>query len=200
MAEKEHAYRWGLIGRNGTGKSSFLKNYFMPQLSNGNYEKVFIVSMTTPKAYTGITRIANIEDVARWQNGAVLYYNYQNSDQMLLDILEHCNNGNISDGAIVFDDCSNYLEHHPVRAIRNFINNHRMYGLDLFFTCHDYKDLSSFVRRRLNRVTVFKTEVMREERELKYLDYPSHTNLYIAQQRVCASTNDYENITIKTGV
>lgn len=200
MAEKQHAYRWALVGRNGTGKSSFLIQYFLPKLLKGEYQKVFIISMTNPKAFTGIKRIANLDDLERWKKGALLYYDYQDSDQMLLDVRSHCDNGNICDGALILDDCSNYLEHYPAKPVRNFINNHRMYGLDVFFTCHDYKDLSSFVRRRLNRITVFKTELIRDERELKGLDYPSHQNLYIAQKLVMNSKNDHEHLTIQTRV
>lgn len=197
--------RTAFIGINGTGKSTAIldiinKSYDLSQ------HKVLLICDTDPKAYKDIDRLYTYEQLKKFQNGIAKFYDYKTSPpkmvENIIDIMREGQDGKkfLQNGLIVFEDCSNYLLSNPPESIRTFVGNHRMYHLDLFFTVHSFKDLPSFLRRRMNYFTVFKTlDAFNSWKRLESLDFPNAENIYKAWVKVMNDENRFVNLTIKTG-
>lgn len=200
-----------IIGGKAQGKSTFIKKLIA--LYNGPTDKVIILTSQNPPAYEKFKRVQSIDDIKRLKKGVVKYYDYDNPYQMINNLRDLATKGwetsqghqVFKTGAIVFEDTTNYLEHNPPRGVKNFLVDHRMMELDLFFVTHALRFLPKFVRGMVSTITVFKTaETFNKPEEVRTLGYPNSENLYNAWCQVMNTpkTNDFiqPHITIETGV
>lgn len=198
--------RTAYIGINKTGKSSRMLEVLQKSY-NPNIHRVLILTQTTPTAYNSLTRFTTYEQLKAFKSGIALFWDYEREPEEMVRTLctvidEGEKNGRkyLQNGAIIFEDCSNYLEHNPARPIKTFLGNHRMYHLDLFFTVHSFKDLPSFLRRRMNYIRTFKTlDTFANYKRLEQLDYPNAENIHRAWVEVMNHPDNYYNLTIRTG-
>lgn len=198
--------RTAYIGINKTGKSSR-----MIETLDKSYDyaihRVVILIRTTPDAYRHIDRLKTYDDLKGFKCGIALFWDYTcEPEEMLRNIVSIIDEGEqngkkyLQNGGLVLEDASDYLEHNPARPIRIFIGGHRMYHLDLYFTVHSWKDVPSFLRRRMNMYRIFKTlDTFKNAARLEALDFPNSDNLHRAWVEVMNSPNNYHNLTIRTG-
>jgi hypothetical protein len=204
--------RTAYIGINKTGKSSrmleVLQDSYHFSAENKIWprdNRILILTRTTPDAYKNIKRLTTYEELKEFGHGIALFWDFQANAKVMLQNLvniigEGMHNGKkwLQNGAIVFEDCANYLEHNPPQAVKVFLEDHRMQHLDLFFTVHSFLDLSAFLRRRIMFVRIFKTLDVVSEKDLGNLRYPNYANIYQAWVKVMNDESNYANITIKT--
>lgn len=204
---KDDDYKRGaFIGKNNTGKSTVVID-MVRKSYDPNTHRVLLICDTDPKAYTGITRLYTYDELKNFKCGIAKFFDYKcDPAQMIENIIAIIREGQdtaakpLQNGAIVFDDCSNYIRTNPPVSVTTFLGNHRMYHLDLFFTVHSIKDLPSLLRRRMSFFTVFKTlDSFQSHKRLESLDYPNAENLYKAWVKVMNDPSEYSNMTIKTG-
>lgn len=193
------------IGINRTGKSARMRETLNAAYDYSTH-RVLILTQTTASDYKDITRLKTYDQLKQFKSGIALFWDYTCEPKQMIAKLcalidEGQQNGKkyLQNGGIVFEDCSNYLEHNPASAIKNFLGNHRMLHLDLFFTVHSFKDVSSFLRRRMTHIRIFKTlDTFDSAARLSALDYPNAENIYRCWVDVMNSPNNFENITVKT--
>lgn len=200
-----------IIGGKAQGKSTFIKKLIA--LYNGPTDKVIILTSQDPPAYAKFKRVHSIDEIKRLKKGVVKYYDYNEPHNMINDLRDLATQGwetstghkKFTGGAVVFEDTTNYLEHNPPRGVKNFLVDHRMMELDLFFVTHALRFLPKFVRGMVSTITVFKTaETFNKPEEIRQLGYPNSDNLFNAWSEVMAApkTNEFiqSHITIETGV
>jgi hypothetical protein len=203
----------GIIGDNGTGKSTYLLERVIKPSYNLTTHRILIICDTNPKAYAGITRLTTYDQLKQFTNGIALFWdNTVNPEVMLEKIIDILRQGQtnlqahprsphlhyLHNGAIVFDDCSNYILANPKQVIRTFLGNYRMYCVDLFFIAHSLTDFPSFLRRRMNYFTLYKTLENLTENDLKQFRYPNYQNIFRAWVNRMNHPNRFEPLTIKT--
>lgn len=203
----------GIIGDNGTGKSTMLLN-LMGQCYDLKNHRVLILCGTTPKAYKNITRIETYEDLKKFRNGIALFWDYEVDEiTMLVKLIAIYQEGQqnfkkhpqqydlhyLHNGALVFEDASNYLETTLPKVIKAFLGNYRMYFIDLFFIAHTFTDFPSGLRRRMNYFIVYTTLEELSEKDFKSFRYPNYTALHQAWQKKRNDPDRFTPITITTG-
>ena len=200
--------RGAIIGANNTGKS-----YFMRQVIEHSYDlsthKVLIVSESQSEVFKDIHRLKTYDDLRAFKSGLAIFYEHSGRpfemlDKILAIIQEGEDNGKkyLQNGAIFFDDASNYITSADSNktSVRTFLGTHRHRHLDLFFAAHTFTDFPSFLRRRMNYITVCKTtEYFENYKRFERLNYPNPQNIYKAWVEVMNSKDRYKKITIKTG-
>lgn len=203
----------GILGDNGTGKSTWLLSQ-IEKSYDPRIHRVLIICDTTPKAYKHITRLKDYEDMRRFKSGIALFFDHSCApEQMLENIIDILREGQqnrddkfppethyLHNGAIIFEDCSNYIMANPKQCIRTFLGNYRMYQLDLFFIAHTLTDFPSFLRRRMNYYVIYKTLESLSDKSLERLKYPNHQNIYRAWVHVMNQSDRFKNMIIKTGL
>lgn len=213
-ARKDDQYkRWGIIGDNGTGKSTFMLNKLIYPHYDMDANRVLILCDSTPKAYKGITRLRTYEELCKIESGIFLFWDNEiEPELMLLRIIAILREGQqnrekgrpqsewyLHNGAIVFDDCSNYILPNPPKVVRTFLGNHRMYFIDLFFISHTLTDFPSLLRRRMNYFVLYKTLEQLEEGDLRAFRYPVYKNVYKAWVNRMNHHDRFTPLIIKTG-
>ena len=211
---KDDQYKkWGIIGDNGKGKTTFLLELIKSSYDL-NTNRVLILCETNPKAYKDIYRIKTYEELKDFESGIALFWDYDNPEMMMLkNLINILNEGAknmeehpqsygthyLHNGAIVFDDCSNYIPEKPPIEVMKFLGNYRMYLIDLIFVSHTLCDFPAKLRRRMNFYTLFKTLENISEQKLSSLSYPRTEIINEAWIRVMNNPNNFANLTIKTG-
>lgn len=201
--------RTGIIGTNKTGKSTALLKVIR-KTYDLRHHRVLILVGSNPSAYDGIPRLTTYDELRRWESGMVKFWDYDHPGGpvgMIKELLKIIDEGNrngefyLQNGAIVFDDCSNYLESYVPREIRTFLGDHRHAHLDLFFVSHAITDFPSILRRRMMFYTLHKTlDPFTSEQDIVRLKYTNGVNLYKAWAMVMKDPDNFAKITIKTGV
>lgn len=204
--------RSAFIGINNTGKTSRLVEV-LEQAYHFSVEhkvwpknhRIVILIRTTPSALKNVQRYTTYEELKAFGHGICLFWDFTTEPKkMIRNIINILGEGNASgkkylqNGAMVFEDCASYIEHTPPEAVKQFLEDHRMYHLDLFFTVHSLLDLSAFLRRRIQYVRVFKTLDTVSAKDLSDLRYPNSANIHQAWVQVMNSPDNYANLTIKT--
>lgn len=194
-----------VIGFNGEGKSSLVMD-IVREVYDLRSQKIVILNSTNPIVFQKLTYVDNVEKLRKGWHGIVRFDNPNSDEETLWDVYNLAKDGYLSNGAVVFDDCTNYINANPQKEIKKFLVNRRMYNLDIFFTTHSLAMLPKFCRSMVNSVTVFKTgEVFENPRELRELNYPNYTEIYNAWKEVMRIPKDRNkfiqaNRTIATGV
>lgn len=204
--------RTAFIGINNTGKTSrlveVLENSYHFKLEYNVFpttHRILILIRTTPTSLKNVQRFTSYEQLKGFQHGIALFWDFTTEPKkMVRNIINILGEGNASgkkylqNGAMVFEDCASYIEQVPPDAVKQFLEDHRMYHLDLFFTVHSLRDLSAFIRRRVSYVRVFKTLDSFTEKTFDALNYPNGANVHHAWVNVMNSPDPYANMTIKT--
>lgn len=205
--------RSAFIGINNTGKTSRLvevleESYHFKLEHNvpPKNHRIVILIRTTPTSLKNVKRFTTYEQLKEFKSGICLFWDFTTEPKkMVRTIINILGEGNtngkkyLQNGAMVFEDCASYIEHTPPEAVKQFLEDHRMYHLDLFFTVHSLLDLSAFLRRRIQYVRVFKTLDTVTAKDLSDIRYPNSANLHKAWIEVMNSPDPYANMTIKTG-
>jgi len=204
--------RSAFIGINNTGKTSrlveALEKMYHFKLEYNVFPKthrILILIRTTPTGLKNVQRFTTYEQLKGFVSGIALFWDFSTEPKkMIRNLINILGEGNINgkkylqNGAMVFEDCASYIDHDPPDAVKQFLEDHRMYHLDLFFSVHSLRDLSAFIRRRLMFVRVFKTLDTFTEKTFASLNYPNSDNIYQAWVQVMNSPDNYANLTIKT--
>ncbi len=194
-----------IIGGNKQGKSSLVA-----QLIKGSFdkrrEKVVVLNSSNPLAFAGYDYHEDAKILKRNWHGVIRYHNPAGYKQTLTDVYQAVVGGYLYNGAIVFDDCTKYIDPWPAEDIRNFLVDRRMYGLHLFFTTHALRFYPRFCRGMTNTITVFKTaETFNKPEEIRALSYPNSDKLFLAWDFVRDTPNDPKkhiqfHLTVDTGI
>lgn len=192
-----------IIGKKGQGKSPYIK-YLIDNCYDLRSDKILILTASTPKAFENYVRVASINKLKQKWHGVVLYYGTSDK-QMLVDVKELVMSGHMNPGAIFFDDCTPYLNHTPGEEIKSFLTHHKNMGTDIYWITHGLGMFSSFCRKMVSSVTLFKTnDTYPNPRDFYSLKYPNSEALYQAWLKVNAMpvTKNYiqPHITVSTGV
>lgn len=212
-----------IIGGKAQGKSTLTVEHILPAYDLKK-DRVLILTLTDPPAYAKFKRVKHnkdktgsedtaktiftdnpLEALKKWKCGVVKYYNFQDAKQMVKEVHDLCVGGYLRRGAVVFEDCTNYIDPLPAESIRNFLVNHRMFDLDLFFTTHALRFLPKFCRGMVSNVTVFKTnEAYEKASELRTYQYPNHHALFKGWKECMDAPRKpgriQHHVTIETGV
>ena len=200
-----------LIGGKGQGKSTYLRDAiddyfstFSVAYANSPHEpRVFIHDMSGSRAFRDIPRIdqaaqrlgLNLEhplDLLKlkdtkgnpvWKKGALRYECRKFSEiQYMHEMLaEHFRNG-----CLILDEWTTYIRANPPDWQIDIVNNHRNYGLEVFFVCHQIMRVPPFFVRgdMIAKIILFKTG----EKKLAYKQiankYSCADDLWDAFQRV----------------
>lgn len=204
----------GIIGDNGTGKSTYILKTINESYDLGLH-RVLIICQTTPKAYKSITRLNTYEELRNFKNGVALFWDYEcSTKQMLLNLIAIYSQGQqnvkkhplqphlhyLHNGALVFEDASNYLRANVPEEIMTFLGNYRMYFIDLYFVAHTFTDFPSALRRRMNYFVIYTTLETLSERDFKSFRYPNHEALHHFWLQKKTDPDRFTPIVIKTGL
>lgn len=197
-----------IIGGKGQGKSTFLRDavdIYLDKFST-RYEKVqprvFIHDMSGSRAFSDIMTVEQACQQLRikiehpldilaakdrngqpiWKSGALRYMcrGIRNIEHMYTYIAEHFKNG-----LLILDEWTTYVRANPPDWQIDIINNHRNWGVEVFFVCHQLMKVPLFFSRSdmLAKIILFKTG----ETNLTYKQmtrYSCSERLWQAYQRV----------------
>lgn len=173
-----------IIGGKGQGKSTFLRDQVDVYLDKFGkvYEdcevdpRVFIHDMSGSRAFSDImtmeeavrqlkVKVEHPLDLLKlkdkkgkpvWKSGALRYVRRRNKDieQMYNAIADHFRNG-----LLILDEWTTYVKYNPPEWQVDIINNHRNYGLEVFFVVHQMLRVPSFFSRgdMLSKIILFDT-------------------------------------------
>lgn len=190
-------YAIAIAGRKRTGKSTYLLERF-----KNNYDpkqKILLVIGTENTAYQEIPRARNFNELKSWKYGPLKYYVRGDRNQMLSDIQQIAEMGILRQGAVVFEDATAYIKANPPQVVEDFLVDHRMYQLDLWFTLHSLNRVPPFLWEMINYVTVFKTNDTLKKLSGKDA-IPNLNSIIDAWKKVQSDKSPFANITVSTGV
>ena len=186
-----------LVGFKRTGKSTYIRR-IIDQCYHPK-QKILIVTQTDPEAYGKFRRAESESQLRAWKFGPVKYYNRKSRKQMLQTILDLAEDGILRNGAVIFEDATSYITGNPPDEILDFLINHRMYFLDLYFILHSLTDVPPKLWRNVTSVTVFKTaeneSLIRERKMIPNLD-----KVLEAWKKVKTDPDMRKSITVSTGI
>lgn len=200
----EDAKATAIIGGVQQGKSSLVTK-LIEQCYDKRTHKVVILNNTAPLAFSQFDYYEDAAVLSAKWRGVIRYHNPGGFKEAIKDVYEAASSGALRNGAVVFDDCTKYIDPWPSEDIRNFLVDRRMIQLDLIFTTHALAFLPKFCRRMINYITVFKTaENFESPREIKQLGYANYTAIYEAWRDVMNQPKTHKHIqphhTISTGI
>ena len=202
MAEDAEAH--AIIGGNKQGKSSLVK--LLVEKYDKRSQKVVILNNSNPLAFSNYAYYSTPDILHKRWHGIIRYHNEAGGfKQSLADVYEAARSKRLTNGCVVFDDCTKYIDSNVPQDVKDFLVDRRMINLDLFFTTHSLAFLPPFVRRMVNTVTVFKTaENFEKPREVKELKYANYEALFDAWTEVMAAAPNkgfiQPHLTIETGI
>lgn len=191
--------RGAIIGVNGTGKSTFATNEIIPCYDLRVKKAVIVTQTIDNPAFKKIQKVTDFEELSSLRNGAVKFWDFDSGDdfKLLLKLHDIIVRGALRNGVMLFEDCTNYVDSNPHRIIKTFNVNHRMYGLDLFWTTHALTDLPKWFRKRMNLITIFKTgDTFTSERDVKSLGYSNYRAVYETWVKVMNHPDPHYHLTI----
>lgn len=188
MRDNEDYIKSGVFGGNQVGKTSWLVKQSKAIYNTRECDKVIFYTDQNPPALERFHRIEAIEQLSKFKHGIVKFYNYKDPMQGLQDMMDLCYNegfkgGEDVGGAMIYDDCKNYMKSSNEGAVTRWMANHRTYYWDLYFVGHDYKQMPRYVRERLEVYNTFKVMTNTSAKELEDLGYLDAEGLYEAYMR-----------------
>jgi hypothetical protein len=200
----EDAKASAIIGGVKQGKSSLVVN-IIDKCYDKRSHKIVILNNSAPIAFEKYTFFNTPQVLKRNWHGVIRYHNPEGFKQTIRDVYEAASSGHLRNGAVIFDDCTKYIDANPAEDIKNFLVDRRMIGLDLIFTTHALRFLPKFCRGMINSVTIFKTaETFESEKEIKALQYPNYSAIYKAWKDImnqpATSRHIQPHHTITTGI
>ncbi len=201
-----------LIGGKGQGKSTLLidlvEEYlqsFANTYSDGIYPRAFIHDMSSSRAFRHLPTVEqacqklelDLEDPLElltlkdkkgqpvWKKGALRYVCRKGREiQHMHEMLA----AHFRNGMVVFDEWTTYVRANPPDWQIDIVNNHRNYGLEVFFVCHQIMRVPLFFIRgdMIAKIILFKTG----ESELEYRQFRRYScaeQLWKAYERVLAA-------------
>jgi energy-coupling factor transporter ATP-binding protein EcfA2 len=158
-----------IIGRPGSGKSSFIQSLFCKKLLKGVYNKIFLFQPPT-------SRGSAVDDVFHGLPTEQVF------DELTIDNLEYCLEEIESDTdstyLIILDDMGSCLKQISTLALlKKMMMNKRHMRLSIMFLCQTYYSQNKEIRRLFNNYFVFKTNIADEVLEIDKDIIPSLAKL-----------------------
>lgn len=138
-----------IIGRPGSGKSSFVQSLFCKKLLKGVYHKIFLFQPPT-------SRNSAVNDVFEGLPPEQIF------DELTVENLEYCLEEMESDPdsnyLMVLDDMGAFLKQKStLKLLKQMMMNKRHIHLSMMFLCQTYYSQVKEIRRLFNNYFVFKT-------------------------------------------
>jgi hypothetical protein len=193
-----------IVGFKGQGKSPYIRELI--KAYDLRKQQILVICPSNPLSFQDLIELKSLKALkGRKWHGIFKYYNNEDEMQMLYDIKDLCDSGDLKNGAIFFDDCAAYMDSNVPRVLRSFLINHKNKDLDLFFVSHMLRMVPPFIRGNSSTVTVFKTaETFEKVGDMRALDFPNYEELFNAWMEVkgLKKTKNWiqPHITIETGV
>lgn len=183
-----------MIGERATGKSTDLL-----KLAKGYVDKTakraLILDVNGAPAYKDLP-LLTVGELQKWRHGnepSIARFYLKDLDRMFAIVEE-----NFRNGFLVFEDCTKYIDANPSRAIKSFLVDHRMMGLDLFWVFHSVGSVPPFFWKMTNYIILKKTvETFRPGDKYKYTFF---SELLKAHQTLSKSKDRYKSIVIQTNI
>lgn len=191
--------RIALLGINNTGKSTYIVNNILKNYDFSKQKGIIVTETIDNKAYSKIKRADDYNQLRALRSGCVKFWDFDSPDDfaVLNSIHSIINEGHLRNGVMVFEDCTNYIDQNPHRIVKKFCVNHRMFGLDLFFTTHALSDLPKWFRKRMNYIVIFKTgEDFTGPKDIRQMGYRNSDAIYEAWVKVMNDPSPFANITV----
>ncbi len=170
----------GIFGGKGQGKSGLVRK-LITKCYDMRSQKVVILNNTNPPAFQDYMLVQSPGALMKRWRGVVRYHNPNGCRAGLEDICKLIADGYISNGCVVLDDCTKYIDPNVKHHVKEILVDHRMRDLDLMFTTHALRFMPPFCRAMISTITVFKTgETFDRPAEIKALGYPNYNELFNA--------------------
>jgi hypothetical protein len=187
--DQEDYVKTGIFGGNQVGKTTWLLKACKQIYNTRHADKVIFYTDQNPPSLEGLVRFSTIDQVAKFKHGIVKFYDYKDPMKGISDMMELCYLGKLKGGAdvggaIIYDDCKNYMKSQNEGAITKWMANHRTYNFDLYFVAHDFKQMPLYVRERLEVYNVFKVLKNITAKDLDDMGYTDAEGLYDAYFKV----------------
>lgn len=195
----------GIMGSKGKGKSPYIMK-LMDDCYDLRKARILIISPSQPAAFANLPIVQSISVLGQraWR-GIFLYVINKHAKDFLIELNELSRNGVLKGGAVVLDDCDEYITSSLPDGARRPLISHKNNGWDLFLVSHGLIDFPAFARRNVSSYTLFQTlDEFTSVNDLIGFRYPNATALYYAWQELkkAKRVNGYiqPHITIKTGL
>jgi hypothetical protein len=99
-------------------------------------------------------------------------------------------------GLIILEDCTKYIDANPHPRVKEFLVDHRMRDLDLFFTFHSVTRVPPFFWEMTHQVLLLKTQDDRKGIERRRI--PNMREFLKAFDKVMASKDNYTSALVDT--
>lgn len=184
---------WAILGRKGTGKSTYANKCALAYIAANPNKRVLIFDVNGSPAYAAHESIT-YGKFREWSNGIRRLYD-SDHERALAFIAK-----NFDKGLIIFEDCTKYIPANPTKDIKAMLVDHRMMNCDVMFTFHSVKFVPPFFWKMLNAVSLGKTDDNFTHRSLLQKDIPNIAAIAAAGLKLKAHPNQYHRILIETNI
>jgi hypothetical protein len=143
-----------LVGKRGTGKTTYIKTVIDAYRKKNAGCKVLIVDTLDHPSYRDITEIT-VEQLKRWKPDAGGYYRIfgSNTEEILQTINSH-----VFNALLIFEDASKYIGSRFDDYVKAFILDSKQKNLDIVFMFHSWGFVPNDLFRLNDVITIFKTQ------------------------------------------
>lgn len=137
-----------VVGRTGTGKTTFLKNYIVDKFKNN-----IIIDFTNAWETFGIKEIQDFETLKNYRGGTYRLFKlvlYEELEEKAIEILKMKSNYNL-----IIDDADVRIFRLAKKYYKDLFFAYRHLKINVFIVCHSIQEIPAEVRRVLDYMVLF---------------------------------------------
>jgi hypothetical protein len=137
-----------VIGRTGTGKTTFLKKYIVDKFKNN-----IIIDFTNAWEVFGIEEIQDFESLKSYKGGTYRLFKlvlYEELEEKAIEVLKLKSNYNL-----IIDDADVRIFRMAKKYYKDLFFAYRHLKINVFIVCHSIQDIPLEVRRVLDYMVLF---------------------------------------------
>jgi len=177
-----------ILGKRGTGKSTYLKNIIEFYKTKNPNKKILIISAINQPTYNDIPTI-DLNLLSRWKGSNVYKIYDSDTDLILQEVEQYFNNG-----LLIMEDATSFIRKNIQKEVRRMIIDTKQKNVDMLITFHGFMSTPPEILRYCDTITIFKTDHPQSRKNEIGAYYEDVLKIY---NSVSNSKNNFINKTIK---